>query len=519
VNITLKKFPYRYLPYEKRLLLEEARSLGGEVSEKCDLVEVRAALTLARAESVIARLHKLTYFSHFGIGQGPLLPTQQFLLETTANGNGTAARQSTRYSAHGLHEYKGKFHPQIARYLMSQCGLSEKSTVLDPFAGSGTVLVEAIHFGCNALGVEANPLAVLVANSKIRLLSCAAREIKSFSRVVERVADGLGGRTSVDRSAAELGLTEGHLKYLQSWFAPKILAALLAFRAECRRLLAPEWSQVADALAGSIARDVSHQDPADLRIRRRKEPLTEAPVAVSLATSLKTLMTRTVAARNLIVHSPVQAKVFLGDSRRLPPAMFTRLPTAGSPTFGAIITSPPYANALPYVDTSRLSLILLGLCSPSELRPLEKLQIGNREISPTDRKRIEGAIGDNLEGLPRSIGRFVNMLLSSLKTSPAGFRKRNTPALLVEYFGDMKAVLVETRKVLANSGVAFWLVGPNRTQLNAKWLEIDTPHWIAEIAESVGYSANLSPLDTYQRFGLHQRNSIHREFLVELRRI
>jgi hypothetical protein len=518
VNITLKKFPYRYFPYEKKFLLEEAGTLGDVVSRGDGTVDVEARVTPGSTESFIQRLHGLTYFSHFGVGNSAQIPTQQFLFETTANGSRTAARQSTRYSTHGLHEYKGKFHPQIARYLMSRMKLNTNSVVFDPFAGSGTVLVEAIHFGCNAIGVEANPLAVLVAKSKIRLLICTDRELKRFQRVVEESIQGLKSVRVADHYATKLELSDAQFRYLQSWFAPRILARLLKFRADCKRCLPCEWARVADVLVSSIAREVSHQDAADLRIRRRKNPLDDAPVDKLLSGKAAVATNRALGARNLLGRKPGLTEVFLGDSRVLSSEMEQHLEATGRQTVDAIITSPPYATALPYVDTSRLSLVLLGLADPSELKSLERLQIGNREISPTERKRAEESIETRLVELPNEIGIFIKKLLTALKTNEVGFRKRNTPALLTQYFTDMKAVLAENYRLLESKSLAFWLVGPNRTQLEHKWLHIDTPRWLAALAESVGFSAGMTPLDTYQRFGLHQRNGIREEFLLTLQR-
>lgn len=514
--IRLKKFPYKYLPYEERLLTEEASALGDVSANQDGTVDVQARTERCNVQSFIQSLHRLTYFSHFSLDNGPQLPTQQFLFETTANGSRTAARQSTRYSTHGLHEYKGKFHPQIARYLMSRTKLEMNSVVFDPFAGSGTVLVEAIHFGCNAIGVEANPLATVVAKSKIKLLTCTQRDLKTFQRVAENSIRELNSAKSADHYAKQLNLPDAHLQYLESWFSPRILAKLLKFRADCRKFLPDELASVADVLVSSLAREVSHQDPADLRIRRRKKPLEDAPVEELLAASMMVIVNRALGARNLLGHKSSLADVFSGDSRVGSDGVRQALRILGRRKVDAIITSPPYATALPYIDTSRLSLVLLGLCEPSELRSLERLQIGNREISLSERKRADDSIESKLTELPKAIGIFIKKLVAGLKTSEAGFRKRNTPALLTQYFTDMKAVFAQNHSLLEPNGHAFWLVGPNKTQLNNVWLQINTPRWLADIAEAVGFSVRLSSLDTYQRFGLHQQNGIREESLLTL---
>lgn len=509
MKVRLRKFPYNYLPYEERLLLREAEHIGRVVSRNGNELSLLAS---GDVEVILSRVHRLTYFSHFSIGEGPSCPTQQFLLETTANGCGGGFRQSTRYSTHGLHEYKGKFHPQIARYLMGQSGLRPQSVVLDPFAGSGTVLVEAVHYGCNALGVEANPLAVLVANSKLKLLTCNVRELKSFQKTVEEALSDVGHRSSPTMMAKDLDIDSASLEYLRSWFPGPVLVQLLEFRVYCRQRLESDWARVADALASTIAREVSHQDPADLRIRRRKNPLSEAPVVEIIRNSLTTLMNRTVAARNLVGNAPTHAAEFVGDSR----ALCAVLAGVGRNSADAVITSPPYATALPYIDTSRLSLVLLGLAGAAELRPLEKKQIGNREISPSERRQAEQKLEEQLSDLPEEIQRFIKRLRGKLKGSDAGFRKQNMPVLLAQYFSDMRTVLKQTLAVLSKTGVAYWLVGPNRTQSGTNWLEIKTPQWISAIAETVGFSCSLEQLDAYQRFGLHQRNGIRQEYLISM---
>jgi site-specific DNA-methyltransferase (cytosine-N4-specific) len=513
LNITLTRFPYNYLPYEERLLAREAEAIGKINAGNCHGLQV--SVGAAQTKTVQNRLRHLTYFSHFSIGSGPVTPTQQFLLETTANGSSTASRQSTRYSTHGFHDYKGKFHPQIARYLMGHSQLTRGSLVLDPFAGSGTVLVEAVHYGCDAVGVEANPLAVLVGNSKLRLLNCSGRELTRFHKGIQGCIAGLGTPRSTETLADELGIDAATLGYLQSWFAPAILLLILEFRATCKLRLGRAWSKTADGILSSLIRQVSHQDPADLRIRRRKEQLTGAPLAAMLSSSVETLISRTLAARKLLDGEPTLAIELAGDSRVLDAV----LASSQRRPVDAIITSPPYATALPYIDTSRLSLVALGLCTVSDLRRLERNQIGNREISPNERKAAEDQMEEKLQTLPKEIAEFIHELTRKQKGSDAGFRKLNMPALLLQYFTDMKAVLGQTRAVLSRSGTAYWLIGPNRTHAGGKWLYIDTPRWIGAIAESVGFNTDFDQLDAYRRFGLHQRNGIRQEFLVSMRPI
>ena len=87
---------------------------------------------------------------------------------------------------HGFHAYPARMHPVLARELLAR--FSEPGQlVLDPFAGSGTVLIEAMVAGCRAQGVDLSPLASRVAEQQ-----CALRDAKARSRfaaVVRSIAE------------------------------------------------------------------------------------------------------------------------------------------------------------------------------------------------------------------------------------------------------------------------------------------------------------------------------------------
>ncbi|HZU77806.1 MAG TPA: DNA methyltransferase, partial [Dehalococcoidia bacterium] len=69
------------------------------------------------------------------------------------------------YATHALHPFAAKFPPQLARWMVEEFSRPGE-TVLDPFAGSGTMLVEARLLGRNALAADIDPLARLIARVK-----------------------------------------------------------------------------------------------------------------------------------------------------------------------------------------------------------------------------------------------------------------------------------------------------------------------------------------------------------------
>lgn len=153
---------YKYFPYEKDLAFRETAAIFGVIPEKCS-----DGLVLNDNEGWREKAERLTYFSKIiGDDNTEVVPAQT-LLESTNSSNGNGNKQETRYSAHGIHEYRGKYNPQIVRAIGNIIGLKDNSWIIDPFCGSGTTILEAVHCRWNALGIDLNPLSILITKSKI----------------------------------------------------------------------------------------------------------------------------------------------------------------------------------------------------------------------------------------------------------------------------------------------------------------------------------------------------------------
>ena len=113
-----------------------------------------------------------------------------------------------------------------------------------------------------------------------------------------------------------------------------------------------------------------------------------------------------------------------------------------------VLTSPPYATALPYIDTDRLSLLVLFGMDSSARRPIEQSLIGSREIVTKERHRLEQAITDSEGVLPETTYNYLQELYARISQADVGFRRKNMPALLQRFFQDMALVMKNCRRVL-----------------------------------------------------------------------
>lgn len=75
-------------------------------------------------------------------------------------------RSVNQYLTHWFYPYKGKFHPQMIRALLNIAQVKSGETVLDPFVGSGTTLLECQLMGINSIGIDISPVCVLISKVK-----------------------------------------------------------------------------------------------------------------------------------------------------------------------------------------------------------------------------------------------------------------------------------------------------------------------------------------------------------------
>lgn len=486
---------YRYLPYERELAIREVQSLLAP-----DSIEyIHGGVKVLNARQV-HRADHLVYFAEV-VNNGAVLPTLQSRLES---GVSSAKKQSTRYASHGVHEYKGRFNPQVVRAILNVLNVPEQSCILDPFCGSGTSLVECALVGQSAAGADMNPLAVFLANTKIAMLALPASRLRD-----EAIATAIQCRF---QPPPPIGAGDERIAYLLKWFDKEVLAKLEQLKCAIEKA-EPACAKVMLTVVSNLLREYSFQDPLDLRIRRRTTPLPEQPLedafedaALRLCASLQESQSVTG-----ILQSDIHAVE--ADSRKL------RLGQNGLPErpFDCVITSPPYATALPYIDTQRLSLVWLGLASPSAILQLEAELVGSREFRGSNHQLWLASMQNNECDLPQPQVELCHVLQRAV-SSTDGFRRRAVPSLLYRYFAGMKQMFTAVRSCVSHNSPFALVVGDNHTILGGQRFDIDTPLHLAEIAGSCQWTIQeIFPLQTYQRYGYHTKNAVRTEALVILR--
>ena len=170
----------------------------------------------------------------------------------------------TRHLTHDLHRYSGKFIPQIARTaieLVSQPG----DLILDPYAGSGTTVLEAGLVGRRALGVDLNPLAVLIATAKTTNVADERLDamLGSLSSITAAMSErpGEDSLSGLGLPAVSLDAMEGDPRldddWFMKWFETSVLKDLLLIEAAVNALPHPEQRALGRVALSNILRKSS----------------------------------------------------------------------------------------------------------------------------------------------------------------------------------------------------------------------------------------------------------------------
>lgn len=536
MKVTLHLHDYDYFPYEERFAEREIRDLF-DVDPVADNGVLRADIH----PELLERADRLTYVAKVCTESGDTIVPNQAKWEATGNrdlfknGDPTLSKQSTRYSLHGIHEYKGKFNPQMIRTVGNMLGLEAGDTILDPFCGSGTAILEAAHLGWNAVGMDLNPLAVLMTNAKANLLRKGEDQFIEDTRdavfFISELSDEIGRADTKFSEQDRRKLAEAaedydipNRDYLERWFTDDVLHQLRVILAVVKREVSDE--DCADALKvclSNIVREVSLQEPADLRVRRRKNPKDNYPALDLFCKEVEALTQKLREADAITEKDRLKQTLQQGSVRdsRLAKEVQAAMSEANSKAsqIDGAITSPPYASALPYIDTNRLSLLLLGLIQSEERKDTERRLTGHRNIKKTTRRQLDSKIEENAEDLPDRVHSFVREMLDTVRASDIGFRRRNTPALLYNYFSDMQDNFRAVREVVESGCPYALVVGVNKTSPDGEnETVIPTPDFLRQIGVECGFEEiAVKELDTYQRYGIHHSNSITDEKLIVLR--
>lgn len=508
-RLLLRAPEYKRFDYEDVLARREATHLSGCELDDHDALE----LLSTKYSTAIRGLSRAAFWHAVEIeATGYQMATRQFIIEDPPQGR----RKNSTYATHGLHRYKGKFYPQLVKALINLSVEPTGDLVVDPFGGSGTVLLEAVLNGINAVSIDCSPLATALAQSKVDVFEVSPATLsKTCMDAVERIQ-----RQSLPKKPDWDQFSEAAHDELESWFPLPVLTKLSILLRQIRSVDDPRIVAFCEILTSDLVREISQQEPRDLRIRRRSEPLTDAPVLALFEERLTDALSRILAVHPGLSVSDAGLGVgrsVLGNSAD--PEPYEALDTSEQ-RIDAIVSSPPYATALPYLDTDRLSLAAVFGYDKRARKELENQLIGSRETSKSEQQRVESEIDEDQLRLPESTRRFLKTLLTAVRSDEtAGFRRQQLPTVLARYFLGMNSVMEQLVPRLRSNAHVWLVLGDSRTTLNGGKLRVPTTDEVNALAQEHGLeSVERIPITVTQENVVHSRHSITKNEILHLRK-
>ncbi|MDG6927733.1 MAG: modification methylase [Nitrososphaerota archaeon] len=350
------------------------------------------------------------------------------------------------YFTHGFFKYPCKFIPQIPRWAILKY-TKENDLVLDPFAGSGTTLVEAVLHQRNALGVDFDKLSQLLCITKASSLS--KNQIKNLEKIKETIFSN-GPSNAKFRP---------DLHNLNHWFPKENIVELAELKERINHIYATTKDKkiynflrvcfASTVKKCSYADDTSPKPYVSKRFKKTPPQAREvfAKTLEMYLTNIKKYEGRRMGkvfvisedARNINTHK-YDGKVALA------------------------ITSPPYINAFDYVRSLRLENAWLGFYGDTTIMNIKRKQVGTEIISSKVYKNE----------LPKTNNEKLDLILSQI------YKKDKRRAFVVlKFFEDMRQNLAEVRRLLKNNSHYVIVVGDSKIRS----IDVPTHELVIDIAK------------------------------------
>lgn len=408
-------------------------------------------------------------------------------------------------AAHDWYRFVLSFPPHLVREYLARFDVDSKKRILDPFCGTGTTIVECKKLGIPSVGIEAHPMACFASRIKTDwnvnpdgLLHHAhqiAGEVLDRLKLEGIHDDFFQGSSSAKGNLSSLPLEQSVL-LLKGSISPLPLHKVLTLRAfmdNCQG--SPFFNHERLALAKALIQSIGnlHFGP-EVGVA---PPKSDAPVVPSW---LDCLYAMAQDLRDLKSLAGTQVAVYQGDSRRVDALLEPEC-------IDVVITSPPYPNEKDYTRTTRLESVLLGFIRDKvDLRNLKQLLVrsNTRNVFVRDDDDQWVARSSKIQRIASAIeARRIRLG----KTS--GFERLYARVTKL-YFGGMARHLMSLRTVLRPGAYLAYIAGDQASYLR---IMIRTGHFLAEIAESLGYE--LLGIDLFRtRLATATRAQLREEVVV-----
>lgn len=411
-------------------------------------------------------------------------------------------REDRRF--HDWYRFVLSFPPHLVREYIQDFGLGHNSTLLDPFCGTGTTILEAKLNHIRGIGLEANPFPCFASGVKVDwsvapdLLLEGSHEIARMTLGVLQ-AQGIDDNSPFDaRPDIVLRDLDSEAKRLliRDSISPlplhKTMVLLDCLRAHDEE---PYFRHCMLALGKALVFSIGNlRFGPEVGVGKRKA---DVPVVASWLAEVAVIADDLRTVHRLCYP---ECTAYLADAREAARLLDPR-------SVDAVITSPPYPNEKDYTRTTRLESVLLGFyTNTAQLRELKRRLVRSNTRGVYKADDDDRWVVDHPE-IQQIAERIEARRINLGKTS--GFEKLYGRVTRL-YFGGMARHLAELRGVLKPGARLAYVVGDQASYLRVM---IRTGQLLAEIAQGLGYE--LVRIDLFRtRFATATQTDLREEVVV-----
>lgn len=294
------------------------------------------------------------------------METKQLVMELEfekSNGNG-----STNYLTHNFHTYPAKFIPQIPKSTIKAL-TKEGDTVLDPFCGCGTTLVESKLLNRHAIGVDLNPIATLVSKAKTNKIN--PEQINLIADLLHKIKKNIENYYDNKQTITDYNIPS--FNNINHWFQSNVLNELGIIKAHIEKINNDNFRDYIYTAFSSIIVSVSNQE-SDTRFAAINKEIKPFRTFFEFSRKLEDMNKRIIEFSEKASDS--QIKVFTADTQNID--------FLEDDSVDHIVTSPPYANTYDYYLYHKFRMYWLGY----DVKSVQDNEIGSRNRHSSKKEDI-----------------------------------------------------------------------------------------------------------------------------------
>lgn len=389
-----------------------------------------------------------------------LFPTQ-YTLESQ---NSTTFQDNMKLPLHRWYRYTAGFSGAWVAQMIEQGKCEHRSRILDPFAGSGTVLVESMLHGVDSYGIESNPYVYNIAEAKLQWKEFDADFLMEQSLEVLKIARN----KKIDR--------EHYPDLIMKCFPIETLKKLEALKISCYEIENPILRNFIWFIITSILRSTSPVGTAQwqyIQPNKSKNKVLDPFIAY---TEKVAEIISDIRGLQYNFGRNARAEVLQEDARNI-----ISIPDKWA---DMVITSPPYANNYDYADAMRLEMLfwddINGWKDLQEKVSNNLIRACTQHVS-TLKEEVDNYLSSPLLSPIHDEIQNKYDLLKSEREKHGG--KKNYHLMITAYFYDMAKVFRSLNRVTADNCKMCFVIGDSAPY----GIYIPVDEWLGRLAIAAGF--------------------------------